>query len=346
MKGILAAALTGLLGLSPTSSTAETVIVDQDGLASIYTRIQDGIDAVSDGGEVLVMASLSSTVTFRGTGNRDLDFHGKNITLRGVYGKQNTFIDCEGAARAFNLSAGTDSTSLIEGFTIQNGYADDAGGAIESEGGVPRISDCVFRGNTAAFGGAIRLTQGFTRFTGCRFYGNSATEYGGAVYAAGAGLVLEGCSFSDNDSSDGGALFHIAGDLTVRNCTFANNLGSAGAAVVLQSSTAVLEQCIVAFNRVGKGVVGGAAEIFHCYVYGNQGGDDLPGNAHDNESADPRFCDLYGVNGGNLSLCSNSGCLAVNNPWGLHVGSGAQGCSECDSPVEASTWTGIKALYR
>ena len=213
MKGILAAALTGLLGLSPTSSTAETVIVDQDGLASIYTRIQDGIDAVSDGGEVLVMASLSSTVTFRGTGNRDLDFHGKNITLRGVYGKQNTFIDCEGAARAFNLSAGTDSTSLIEGFTIQNGYADDAGGAIESEGGVPRISDCVFRGNTAAFGGAIRLTQGFTRFTGCRFYGNSATEYGGAVYAAGAGLVLEGCSFSDNDSSDGGALFHIAGDL-------------------------------------------------------------------------------------------------------------------------------------
>ncbi|MCK4409328.1 MAG: hypothetical protein KAW67_04545, partial [Candidatus Eisenbacteria sp.] len=89
---------------------------------------------------------------------------------------------------------------------------------------------------------------------------------------------------------------------------------------------------------------------FHCCVFGNAGGDDLPGSPHDNLFVDPLVCDLYGLysDDGNLSLCSNSPCLAssASNPWSLQIGSKAQGCPDCDSPVQGSSWGSIKALFK
>ena len=31
-------------------------------------------------------------------------------------------------------------------------------------------------------------------------------------------------------------------------------------------------------------------------------------------------------------------CLAAGNPWSLQIGSKVQGCVNCDSPVEDSSW--------
>jgi hypothetical protein len=347
MKGIFAAVLALVALFHPAISLADTVIVDYDGLGD-YRHIQEGIDAVSDGGTVLVMASLGGPVTFRGAGNRALDFGGKNITLS-VPGGQQVSIDCEGVDRAILLPTGTNSTSHITGFTFLNGLAPDGGGAIRCDGESPRISDCVFRNNASSDGGAIMLSAGPTHLTNCAFYENSASNHGGSVYAASSDIMVSGCTFSDNDAVRGGGLALVGSNLTMVSCTLANNGGVFGSSVWLdEESTATIEQCVLAFGRSGRCLWGGTPETFHCCVFGNEDGDDLPGNAHDNLFLDPLVCDLYGAGGGNMSLCSNSPCLpsSADNPWGLQIGSRAQGCPDCDSPAETATWGAIKALFR
>jgi len=346
MKGIFVVVLALVAVFCPGVSVADTVIVDYDGFGD-YTRIQDGIDAALDGGTVEVTAFWSGAVTFRGAGNRGLDFGGKNITLS-VFGGYEISIDCEGADRAILLSAGTDSTSHIIGFTFLNGHAADGGGAIRCDGESPRISECIFRDNSAPDGGAIMLTHGPARITNCAFYTNSASNHGGSVYAADSDVTVSGCTFSDNEAVRGGGLAMVGSNLTMVNCTLANNGGVFGSSVWFEGSTATIEQCVLAFGRSGQCVWGGTPETFHCCVFGNAGGDDLPGTPHDNLFIDPLICDLYGAGGGNMSLCSNSPCLPSSalNPWGLQIGSRAQGCPDCDSPVEASSWGAIKALFR
>ncbi len=347
MKGIFVVLLALVALFCPAVSLADTVYVDYDGWGD-YTHIQQGIDAASDGDTVCVYATFGGPVTFRGPGNRGLDFGGKNLTLWALLGSQLTSIDCEGADRAILLSTGTDSTSHITGFTFLNGHATDGGGAIRCDGESPRISDCIFRDNSAPDGGAIMLTQGPTRITNCVFYGNSASNHGGSVYAAGSDVTVSGCTFSDNDAVRGGGLAMVGANLTIVRCTLANNGAVFGSSVWFDESTATIEQCVLAFGRSGQCVWGGTPETFHCCVFGNEDGDDLPGNAHDNLFLDPLVCDLYGADGGNMSLCSNSPCLpaSADNPWGLQIGSRVQGCPDCSSPVRASSWGTIKALFR
>jgi len=348
MKGIFAAVLALVALFCPAVTSADTVLVDYDGFASAYTHIQQGIDAALDGDTVSVFASMSDAVTFRGPGNRALDFGGKNLTLWALEGPQLTSIDCEGADRAILLSSGTDSTSHIIGFTFLNGYATDGGGAIRCDDESPRISDCIFRDNGSSDGGAIMLAAGPTRITNCVFYANSASNHGGSIYAVDSDVTISNCTFSDNDAVRGGGLALVGSNLTLVRCTLANNDGVFGSGAWLEGSTATIEQCVLAFGRSGQCLWGGTPETFHCCVFGNEDGDDLPGTPHDNLFLDPLVCDLYGAGGGNMSLCSNSPCLpsSTDNPWGLQIGSRAQGCADCDSPVESSSWGAIKALFR
>jgi predicted outer membrane repeat protein len=347
MQRTLAGLLLLAFCLSPTASRADRVVVDYDGVITpSYTRIQEGINAAADGDTVMVIASFGFPVSFRGYNNTDLDFGGRNITLWAVTGPNMIAIDCEGAQRAILLGSGTDSTTVIKGFTFKNGLATDGGGAIRCEGDSPTIRECVFRNNTAADGGAILFSGGATSVTDCDFFENTATGNGGAIHATGTELEVEACTFSGNSGDGGGGIALVDSDLTMRLCTLSNNEGSPGSAVRLTSSTATIEQCILAFGRGGSSVYGGSPETFHSCVFGNADGDDLPGTPHDNLYIDPLLCDAFGVAGGNVSLCSNSPCLPAANPWTLQIGSKGQGCGDCDSPAENRSWGGIKALFR
>jgi len=339
-----------ILGLAvlclPAASAAEIVVVDYDGVGGVPT-IQAGIDAASDGDEVWVLSFLSTTtVTFRGTGNTDLDLQGKNISIVATEGPEQTVIDCEGASRAFIVGSGVDSTSLISGFTIENGYAVDTGGAVLCEGGSPRISECVFRNNGAPVGAAVKFDGGAASVSDCEFYGNTAVDRGGAISVKNADISVRRCTFASNDGQRGGGMSLENSDLTLFRTTMANNRGALGSSLFLENTTATVEQCVLAFGRGSSAVWGGAPETFHSCVFGNSSGDSLPGSPHDNINADPLVCDLLGQTSGAMSLCTNSPCLPANNAWSLPVGSKTQGCGDCDSPVEGATWGAIKALYR
>ncbi len=103
------------LALGGGSSFAAIIHVPAD-----YPTIQAGIDAAVDGDEVLVADGV-----YTGDGNRDLDFHGKPITVRSNFGRPNCIIDCDGTVeephRGFYFHSGETADSVAQGFRIRNG---------------------------------------------------------------------------------------------------------------------------------------------------------------------------------------------------------------------------------
>ncbi|MEW6481588.1 MAG: hypothetical protein AB1397_01035 [bacterium] len=61
---------------------------------SQYTTIQSAINAANNGDTVWVADG-----TYRGTGNKDLTWTGKHITVRSENGPNNCIIDCQGLGR-------------------------------------------------------------------------------------------------------------------------------------------------------------------------------------------------------------------------------------------------------
>jgi hypothetical protein len=336
--------LAGLSLLCVSVAAADTVIVDLDGILSPLTTIQDGLDFVMDGGTVYVCPGRSGRGIYRGPRNRDLTFWDKNISLETfAAGPGEVVIDCEGLDRAFNLSASVDSTSRILGFTVVNGATTGDGGAIRAAGSLPVIEQCIFRSNSAANGGAIWTAGGQARIRGCDFFDNTATSEGGAVHLNSSDAAIRSSLFHGNTAADLGAVAVVGSDPQVTSCSFAMNGGGSAACVGIDGSGGVIERCVLAFSLLGASVSAPSPEIYHCCVFGNQGGDGLPGDVHDCIYVDPLLCGLYA---GELSLCQNSSCLITGNIWKVQIGARAQGCGECDSPVAPSSWGAVKALFR
>ena len=172
-----------------------------------FDSIQKAIDAVSSGCTITVRNG-----TYRGTGNRDIDFGGKSIRLRSEGGPANCTIDCQGTSaeprRAFYFHSGESAGSIVEGFTITGGYASassptyaDSGGGILAQGASPSIINNLFRGNTARqYGGGVYCTDSAATITGNTFDGNVTTYGSGAGVGCGpnTSVTIAGNVFTGN----------------------------------------------------------------------------------------------------------------------------------------------------
>jgi len=231
--------------------------------------IQDAIDNSWDGGTVWVADG-----TYTGDGNRDIDFRGRAITVRSESGPEKCIIDCNGTEadshRGFYFHSGEDANSVLDGFTITNGYVAGSwyvgiGGAIFCEGSGPTIANCTITENSAGWdggginninssptiinctfsensavgndGGAINNENSSPTITSCAFSGNSAYDWGGAIrnilYSH---PTITNCSFAGNSSDDGGAMFYYDGSSpAIIHCTFAGNSARNGNALACDS---------------------------------------------------------------------------------------------------------------
>ncbi|MHC4693329.1 MAG: right-handed parallel beta-helix repeat-containing protein [Planctomycetota bacterium] len=115
---------------------------------------------------------------------------------------------------ASNVSSSSDDPSFISCKFIGN-LADDAGGAMESQGGEPSLTSCVLSGNVSAgSGGALfNMGQSDAVMTNCTLSGNSAVN-GGGIYNSWATASVEvlNCilwSNSDSGGSDESGQIHI-----------------------------------------------------------------------------------------------------------------------------------------
>jgi hypothetical protein len=231
-----------------------------------FDSIQEAIDVSVDGDTIVVLPG-----TYIGTGNRDIDFGAKAITLRSTYPDrpavvEATLIDCEASSedphRGFYFHSGEDGNSVLRGFTITNGYY-QRGGGIYCDHSSPAIVTCTLIDNAAVDGGGMLNFNSSVTLAGCTFVGNSAS--------AGAGLFNQGqasapaltsCIFSANMAENsGGGMFNYKCSTLVDNCTFSvNTAGNNGGAMYNYQSNPVVTNCILWANADG-GAAGQAAQF-------------------------------------------------------------------------------------
>jgi hypothetical protein len=115
--------------------------------------------------------------------------------LSGDIDKDNTITN---NAYHVTTASATNSTAVIDGFTITGGNASDNGGGMLNNSGSPIISNCTFSGNRAALGGGLYNNTASPTITNCIFSGNAATDRGGAMCNGFSSLSLINCTISGN----------------------------------------------------------------------------------------------------------------------------------------------------
>lgn len=208
--------------------------------------IQAGIDLAVDGDQVIVAYG-----TYSGTGNTNLDFGGKAITVRSASGPPPCVIDCEGMGRVAVFDSGETNSAIFEGFRIENAVHtgdghDGLGGAILILDASPLIRDCAFIScGSSTRGGAIYTGGNGTRIEGCLFL-SCWSETGGAVYCWGTGSTIWDCTFSMNSASYGGGFCAAdESDPAISHCHFRGNVAHAdgGALFVRWIGSPVVSDC-------------------------------------------------------------------------------------------------------
>jgi hypothetical protein len=184
---------------------------------------------------------------------------------------------------------GTNSTAVIDGFTVTGGNAngaanDDRGGGILCTSGTgPTVRRCLFIANRCTFGGgAGYINSSSPSFTECTFDSNIGGSYGGAFdMATSVGATFERCIFRNNRAARAGAI-EIFGSSPVKvyNSLFVGNQctgAGGGGAIYVSSSAAQIRNCTVIGNSAtatsagGLLVSGGSPTVTNCIFAQNTG---------------------------------------------------------------------------
>lgn len=110
-----------------------------------YETIQEAIQAASNGCMILVND---------GVYKENIDFINKAITLKSVNDPVKTIINGNADGSVVTFSSGEGEDSVLDGFTIINGFTSSYGGGITCDNSSsPTIINCNINGNFAFFGG-------------------------------------------------------------------------------------------------------------------------------------------------------------------------------------------------
>ena len=209
--------------------------------AALDAAIPYDIIAVADG-------------TCVGTGNRDLDFHGKPVMLV-LGGPQGWVLDCEGAGRGFYFHSGEDARTIVQGVAIRNGSA-TAGAGIWSSGCGPVLDGLIIEDCAAAqSGGGLYLSGGYPGplLKNCLIRGNiAATSAGGVGLYGGAPRLLH-CTVIDN--SGGGMEVNYGGSPVIQNSIIWGNLSTQ---IWLRSASLTVTNSCVQNGWAGTGNISNA----------------------------------------------------------------------------------------
>ena len=242
-----------------------------------------------------------------------------------------------------------DSTDVIDGFTIQGGYADyeirnetHSGGGIQNKYSYPSIRNCTIKNNFALMGGGITyaFSEGHSLIHNTIITQNTAEILGGGIINLAGYPYLQNCLITKNTAGeDGGGIYHwaeyaeslISDTLNIINCTIANNTAQRGSGVNIKSD------CMTGFNReiIQNSVIWGDSSAFtfeyealygqiqtinHCAITGGYSGE------------------------GNIDLSSNNSG-DPNSPYFSDPESGNWMIQEYSPLRDAGVWTSDVPLY-
>lgn len=209
--------------------------------------IQAAINTANHGDTIIVLPGVYVET---------IDLNGKAITLMSSAGPAGTIIDGGGNGPIVTMNSLEGPNTVIDGFTIRNGFTNTDGGAgMFIALATPTVQNCTFESNIAGgatgWGGGIRGINSSATISGCRFLNNSASRGGGAHFLFGQPNIID-CEFEDNQATGfgwGGALY--LGSLTgttISGTLFLGNTAYDSAGIAAQSSAFTVTDCTFTGN--------------------------------------------------------------------------------------------------
>ncbi len=219
-----------------------------------YSTVQEGIEKAVDGDTILVAP---------GTYHENIDFLGKKVVLasRFILKGDTTIISKtildgskpgnKDSASVVRFVSGEDSSSVIVGFTIQNGSGTlilepkgRGGGGILCHGSSPKIIQNLITDNTAyAYGGGIYCQEGSPQIAQNQIISNNTSYFGGGIFCNKASPKIEKNVLQFNSAQYGrGGGIHCYSDtaLIERNLILNNSCYIEGGGVCCESSSVAL----------------------------------------------------------------------------------------------------------
>ena len=293
-----------------------TLLVRPDGSGD-YPHIRAAVIAAQPG-DVIELADG----VFVGSGNRNVEFYGKTVTVRSQSGDaQLCIIDCQSLGRAFRFVQNEGRDTRLEAVTIRNGH-DEEGGAIRCFGS-PTIVDCRIENCMGTTGGGLYCRLGSPLLSGCRFSGNSA-DYGAGLYVHLASPTLISCEVIANSAERRGAgVYAEQAILDVRTSSFSGNtalgvIEGIGGAMSMWQTTASVTGCTFDGNQALSGSAISACDdsdltLEYSAIRGNgiDEGYDYGGVLHGDTYANLHLmnCTITG------NLAGGLGCWQYSTAW-------------------------------
>ena len=300
---------------------------------------------------VAIYGGFDGTETSRDQRNPDPATNG--TVLSGDIGTQGD--DSDNRYHVVTAASGTDSTAILDGFTITGGNANGIypyhrGAGMYNHEGSPKLINVTFSGNSAGEGGGMYNWNGSPVLTDVGFSDNSA-QYGGGMYNwdssptlddvtfsgnwaryTGGGMAnwessprLDKVTFSDNSTDgQGGGMYNSASSPTLLNVTFSGNSADYGGGMGNTSSSPELINVIFSGNSAavrGGGVRNNSSSptLVNVTFSGNSA---YVGGGMGNTSSSPTlvnvtFSDNSADYGGGMGNRNNSSPMVANSIlWG------------------------------
>jgi parallel beta-helix repeat protein len=229
------------------------------------TTIQGGINGAVNGDTVMVHPGTYY--------EHDIDFFGKAITVMGTNPKDSsvvasTVVNADSLGRVFHFHSGEDSTSILAGLTLTEGF-EGVGSGIGFGSSSPTIMYNIITGNSAEYnGGGIGCldSAGFStpKIINNVITGNAADNGGGIGFLQGIGKMdisnrsapSEGSSptiinntITENMAIEsGGGICCYRSDMIIRNNVIEGNTAASGGGISCVSSSPMVSNNIVEGN--------------------------------------------------------------------------------------------------
>jgi len=278
---------------------------------------------------------------------------GRNPSTNETILSGNFNFDSDNTNNAYNVvtASNTDSTAVLDGFTITAGYADGPGGSNAGAGlkiyGSPTLANLMIRNNFAkerggglfsdgdptllnvtfesnsvksdynsGSGGGMYANPGSPNLTNVTFIGNQAHSNGGGLFINGD-ITLTNVTFSnDNHAFYGGGVAVLAGNPTLTNVTFTGNWGYDGGGMYISDGSVTVQNTILWGNTVTTGgqvhILGGNVVIKYSVI---QGGCPAGATCSKNKTTDPKLGTLgnYGGKTETIPLLAFSSAINTGN---------------------------------
>ena len=212
-------------------------------LFSLVVHAQKTIQVPAD--EPTIQAAINVALTgdtvlvAPGTYSENIDFQGKAITVKSQSGPSVTIIDGGLLNPVITFKTSEGNSSVLQGFTLQNGKASFAfayaAGGISVAGASPTITGNILTKNHGCSGVGISVSGGSPIIQGNTITGNigdgCSPVRGGAISVSGGSPQIINNTITNNHAGEGGAFDYNGGNGLIQGNYISDNVSSGQASV-------------------------------------------------------------------------------------------------------------------